>query len=194
MKSKYIFYLILISSIFCILLLIKFKTQIINQTNINQRSIDKTKLKKDTKISQTNINEININQIKDNLNIEKHELIDSNFKDGDFDETDKFVILKSIEGFGDRLQFLLQCIEYSKKTKRILIIDWNDYMWGDTETTFEHYLKLNNIHTLSLKDFLKKYKSNMTIIPTTWKNKLNKPISRSDNLLSKEYYNLLNRE
>ena len=41
----------------------------------------------------------------------------------------KFVLLKGMEGFGDRLQCLLQAILYAKSTKRILVVDWSDESW-----------------------------------------------------------------
>ena len=42
----------------------------------------------------------------------------------------KFVIFKGFEGFGDRLQCLLQIIQYSNITNRILVIDWSDEHWS----------------------------------------------------------------
>ena len=41
----------------------------------------------------------------------------------------KFIVLKGMEGFGDRLQCLLQAIIYAQTTKRILVVDWSDFNW-----------------------------------------------------------------
>ena len=48
----------------------------------------------------------------------------------------KFVLFKGVEGFGDRLQCLLYIIEYSIKTNRILIVDWNDIEWCQEKKRF----------------------------------------------------------
>lgn len=87
----------------------------------------------------------------------------------------KYIIVKCIEGFGDRLQVLLQALEYCKKTNRILISDWNDYMWGDGFTTFEYYFKIRGVKTIKLNKFKNIYNPSMSITPTIWKNQLFTP-------------------
>ena len=102
----------------------------------------------------------------------------------------KYLIIKCTEGFGDRLQVLLQALDYCKKTGRILIPDWNDYMWGDGFTTFEYYFKLKGINNMKLKHFKENYKKNMSIIPKVWEDQLFKPadlrIYNSEYLLKDE--------
>jgi len=87
----------------------------------------------------------------------------------------KYIVLKCIEGFGDRLQVLLQAIEYCKITKRILVSDWNDYMWGDGFTSFEYYFRIRGIETIKLNKFKEIFSQNMSLIPKVWRNELFKP-------------------
>jgi hypothetical protein len=42
------------------------------------------------------------------------------------EELKKYIICKGKFGFADRLRLLTACIEYSKKFKRLLFIEWND--------------------------------------------------------------------
>lgn len=61
----------------------------------------------------------------------------------------KLVILKGLEGFGDRLQCLLQAIGYAKATGRTLVVDWRDSHWShDQQLGMEHYIQINGIETL----------------------------------------------
>ena len=51
----------------------------------------------------------------------------------------KYILLKGYEGFGDRLENLLQTISYCRKTNRVLVVDWSDYMWtNDLNYGFDH--------------------------------------------------------
>jgi len=85
----------------------------------------------------------------------------------------KYCILKGIEGFGDRLQCLLQAIEYCEKTNRCLVVDWRDPHWSQNqEESIEHYFSIKNIKTKTLHEFLKNQKQNSNIIPETWKDKI----------------------
>ncbi|MEK9556155.1 MAG: hypothetical protein VW352_06900 [Gammaproteobacteria bacterium] len=86
----------------------------------------------------------------------------------------KFVMLKGMEGFGDRLQTLLQAIRYATVTKRTLIIDWRDNNWaGSTQINADYYFKLNTLPNFNLESFSIYYQhqgSELTVFPTAWKN------------------------
>jgi len=86
----------------------------------------------------------------------------------------KFVILKGKEGFGDRLQTLLQAIRYATTTKRILVIDWRDSDWaGNTQVNADYYFKLNTIPNFNFESFRVFYQhdgSELTVFPPAWKN------------------------
>lgn len=90
----------------------------------------------------------------------------------------KYIILKGFEGFGDRVQSLLYCIKYALFTKRILVVDWTDYMWCDNiRENFEHYFKLEKVDYIPYKDFVSMYekyseKVHFTVVPSVWNNRL----------------------
>ena len=66
----------------------------------------------------------------------------------------KYVLLKGVEGFADRLQCLLQVIDYAKKTGRILVLDWRDADWQhDPLECLWNYFTLNGLEWLPIHDF-----------------------------------------
>ena len=80
----------------------------------------------------------------------------------------KYIILKSFEGFADRMQVLLYAIKYSLKTGRILVIDWTDKDWAhNPEYDFYYYFNLKNLNNnyLTLNEFHKEF-NNFEIIDT----------------------------
>ena len=61
-------------------------------------------------------------------------------------KSEKYTLLKGCEGFGDRLQCLLQAIEYCKKTGRTLIVDWEDEHWCHEEGKgFDYYFSISGL-------------------------------------------------
>ena len=89
------------------------------------------------------------------------------------DGKEKFTLLKGCEGFGDRLQCLLQAIEYSEKTGRTLVVDWEDDDWCHEEGKgFDHYFSIDGIKSISLDKFKSIASDNqaMTTYPKGWKN------------------------
>ena len=82
------------------------------------------------------------------MRIEKTSI--SRLNDTDFNNL-KFVVLKGIEGFGDRLQCMLEAITYAKTTKRILVLDWRDSSWShEARTNSDFYFKINNVDQFSV--------------------------------------------
>jgi hypothetical protein len=92
----------------------------------------------------------------------------------------KVVLLKGLEGFGDRLQCLLQAIGYAKSTGRILVVDWRDSHWThDQNLGFEHYFRLEGLKTLDFCGFVNETKIYSThgsdwpsVVPEAWSNRL----------------------
>ena len=85
----------------------------------------------------------------------------------------KYLIYKSFNGFGDRLQCLLYAMNYCLITQRILVIDWTDDTWAtDEDYDFDYYFTLQDIMTMKLKDFKTLYDENktLTVYPEFWKN------------------------
>ena len=59
---------------------------------------------------------------------------------------EKYLILKGYAGLGDRLSSLGYAIKLATDTNRILLIDWSDYMWCQSENKgFFYYFKLKNL-------------------------------------------------
>lgn len=94
--------------------------------------------------------------------------------------TEKFAVLKSREGWGDRLEVLLCAIEYCNRTGRTLVLDWRDKSWNDQhEYITDQYFNIDlNIKTLSWDRFLRRLPSmdHESVIPTGWKNIVHKEI------------------
>ncbi len=88
----------------------------------------------------------------------------------------KFAVLKGREGFGDRLQCLLQAIRYATATGRVLVVDWRDSDWAhDKRLNFEHYFKfigLTNFPYEAFERYLDDHLSELTVIPRAWKPRL----------------------
>jgi hypothetical protein len=82
----------------------------------------------------------------------------------------KFLLVKAILGFGDRLEYLAMCVEYAQKFKLKLLIDWSDPVWGDS---FYSYFKLD-IPTFALSDIT----DDMTVYPEYWKGRLDKQMTK----------------
>lgn len=96
----------------------------------------------------------------------------------------KYCVLKGIEGFGDRLQCLLQAIQYCEYTKRILVIDWRDSNWQQDESDkIENYFSIENIKTENINSFLSKHSRSNSVNPNSWVDKI------SDSKYQKFLYN-----
>ena len=89
----------------------------------------------------------------------------------------KFVVLKGVEGFCDRLQCLLQAIEYASQTGRILVVDWRDEHWSHNQSVkFCEYFYINGVKNIDIEDFLEFFnqnKNSLGVIPKAWKNEMN---------------------
>ena len=87
-------------------------------------------------------------------------------------KNDKYIVFKGWNGLGDRLTSLALTIEYSKKTGRILVVDWNDNEWADE---FDKYFELDNVKYMKNIEFKKIYETcRLSIVPKFWNGKLTK--------------------
>jgi hypothetical protein len=88
----------------------------------------------------------------------------------------KYLIYRSLNGFGDRIQCLLYAIKYCLHTGRVLVIDWTDDIWCDNEDyDFDTYFTLKDINAMKIRDFQTLYaekKDHLTIYPAFYKNKI----------------------
>ena len=110
------------------------------------------------------------------------------------DKTKKYVLVLGEAGFGDRIQVLLEAMEYSKKTGRYLVVNWNDQIWNEKEKhDFHHYFSFTNdvkfIHFLDFFTILRvqQRNRNFTIFPPCWNQEKKKLMNIKFN--SKIYYN-----
>lgn len=54
------------------------------------------------------------------------------------------MVVKSAEGFADRLQVVSHAIEYCKKFNAALCVDWSDGIWGNGLFDFHHVFEIGN--------------------------------------------------
>jgi len=102
----------------------------------------------------------------------------------------KYIYQKGIQGFGDRLQCLLQSIGIAKRTGRILVIDWEDEQWcHNLAHDFHYFFQLHGIRWMTKQDFLHNAKC-QTFYPEVWsmQSLANRP---TDKLFEKPYDHVL---
>ena len=82
---------------------------------------------------------------------------------------DTYVLLKGAEGFGDRIQCLLQAIRYAERTGRTLVVDWRDDHWcHDGKTGFEAYFTLIGARSASVAKLAEALEDVPTVHPARW--------------------------
>jgi hypothetical protein len=90
----------------------------------------------------------------------------------------KYLVVKAILGFGDRLEYLKMCVDYALKYDILLAIDWRDKTWG---LTFEKYFLLN----FPVVD-VSEIPTDLSVFPGFWAGRLNDVLTKemvvSDNL------------
>jgi hypothetical protein len=77
----------------------------------------------------------------------------------------KFLLIKALLGFGDRLEYLSMCLDFAEQNSLRVIVDWSDPTWKEP---FEKYFSLR-CPTATLADLT----DDMTVYPEFWKGKLN---------------------
>jgi hypothetical protein len=81
----------------------------------------------------------------------------------------KFLLIKALLGFGDRLEYLTMCLDFAEQNSLRVIVDWADPTWKEP---FEKYFSLR-CPTATLADLT----DEMTVYPEFWKGKLNLPLT-----------------
>ncbi len=67
----------------------------------------------------------------------------------------RFVVLKGVQGFGDRLQCLLQAIRYAQVSRRYLVIDWRDPDWThNIQQPLHTFFEIDEVATFGLQEFM----------------------------------------
>jgi hypothetical protein len=61
-------------------------------------------------------------------------------------ESSKYLVVKGVAGLGNRIITLQRAINYAKRTKRTLYVEWSDGMFGNTgDNVFYKYFDLRNV-------------------------------------------------
>lgn len=91
----------------------------------------------------------------------------------------RFVVLKGAQGFGDRLQCLLQAIRYAEVSRRHLVIDWRDSDWThNPEQPLHTFFSLDGIATFGLQEFHSYWQAHahqLSVFPSCWAPVLTEP-------------------
>lgn len=80
----------------------------------------------------------------------------------------KYLVVKSLMGFGDRLESLAMCVDFAQKNNMKLHVDWSDSVWGDS---FYKYFSLD-VPYFDLDEA-----SGLSVYPEYWKNRLHEPLT-----------------
>lgn len=90
----------------------------------------------------------------------------------------KYLVVKALLGFGDRLESLKMCVDYVIKYDLTLVIDWRDKTWVEG---FDKYFSLN-VPMASIDEI----PGNLTVFPGYWTGQLDRILTlhvvQSDNL------------
>jgi hypothetical protein len=81
----------------------------------------------------------------------------------------KYLVIKAIIGFGDRMESLKMYIDYALKNNLIVHIDWRDSIWCHENETFYKYFQLTDLKQVLTIDEIPK---DLRIFPTFWQDKL----------------------
>lgn len=81
----------------------------------------------------------------------------------------KYLVIKAVIGFGDRLESLKMYIDYALKNDLIVHIDWRDYIWSHGEESFYKYFKFNDLKQI---EDINEIPKDLKIFPEFWQDKL----------------------
>lgn len=94
----------------------------------------------------------------------------------------RFIVVKGLNGWGDRLQCLLQAIRYAKATDRWLVFDWRDSDWAvPGGPSLDHYVDFQGVRHFRLDEFLVLLagsEGSMNVTPEGWKHCVGRVPSR----------------
>jgi hypothetical protein len=85
----------------------------------------------------------------------------------------KYIIIKALLGFGDRLESLIMYTDYALRHNLIMCIDWSDEIWSSGLESFKSYFSLD-IPQISLDEI----PSNLKIFPEFWKDRYKETLTK----------------
>ena len=84
----------------------------------------------------------------------------------------RFVVVKGLNGWGDRLQCVLQAIRYAKATGRWLVFDWRDPDWAVSGgPSLDYFIDFPGLRHFRLDEFLALYAAEgdvLSVSPPGW--------------------------
>jgi len=83
----------------------------------------------------------------------------------------KFLLVKALMGFGDRLESLAMYIDFCKKNNIKLRVDWSDPVWGE---------KFTKYFSLTIPSFELNEVSSVSTYPSFWKGRLAEPLTNEN--------------
>jgi hypothetical protein len=83
----------------------------------------------------------------------------------------KYLLVKAWLGFGDRLQGLKMCVKYAQDFNRAILVDWSDSIFSHSGESFYTYFDLK------MPTFTLPLDPGLSIYPTYWTGKLDKPFT-----------------
>jgi hypothetical protein len=84
----------------------------------------------------------------------------------------KYIVVKALLGFGDRLESLKMCVDYAIQHDLKIIIDWSDITWCHNSESFYKYFSLD-MPTIDLEELQElEQLEDLKVYPEYWKGKL----------------------
>jgi hypothetical protein len=83
----------------------------------------------------------------------------------------KYLVVKSLLGFGDRLESLKMCVKYAQDNNLAIFVDWSDSIWSRGSESFYKYFSLD-MPTFKIEDV-----KDLSVHPPFWQGKLEETLT-----------------
>jgi hypothetical protein len=84
-------------------------------------------------------------------------------------QSPNYILLKGAEGFGDRMQCLLQAIRYARRSSRRLVVDWRDEHWcHDGRSGFDEYFELVGVRGADMDELSRALTATPALSSSQW--------------------------
>jgi len=97
----------------------------------------------------------------------------------------KYLVVKSLLGFGDRLESLKMCVKYAQDNNLAIFVDWSDSIWSRGYESFYKYFSLD-MPTFNLEDV-----QDLSVYPPFWQGKLTETLTNETFCNSKSAIGIL---
>ena len=89
----------------------------------------------------------------------------------------KYIVVKGLLGFGDRLEHLKMCVKFAIENKLIIHVDWTDGDWSHGEESFYKYFDLIGVEQVKNIDDIP---SDLKVYPAFFQNNLKHILTLDD--------------